>query len=113
VLNCPLVSGSHVLLYFYYTSVITKKVEDRLVSEMRFLGINCVEEASKFLTTHLPKYNRRCTMPVSSEGDLLRPTLHSRELGRIHCIKEERTVKTTLPVLITILSTRSNRRHGR
>lgn len=60
---------------------------------MRLLGIKSVNEANEFLTTYLPKYNRRFTKPAVSDADLHRDALHSRELDRILCIKEERTVK--------------------
>lgn len=70
-----------------------KTLQDRLVREMRLVGIKSVDEANKFLATYLPKYNRKFKKPAVSAVDLHRPALHSRELDRILCIKEERTVK--------------------
>jgi hypothetical protein len=75
-----------------------KTLQDRLVREMRLLGIKSVAEANEFLTTYLPKYNRRFAKPAASEADLHRPSLHSRELDRILCIKEERTVKNDFTI---------------
>lgn len=75
-----------------------KTLQDRLVREMRLLGIKSVDEANEFLTTYLPKYNRRFMKPAASEADLHRPALHSRELDRILCIKEERTVKNDFTI---------------
>jgi transposase len=75
-----------------------KTLQDRLVREMRLLGVKSVEEANAFLTDYLPKYNRRFAKPAASEADLHRPALHSRELDRILCIKEERTVKNDFTV---------------
>lgn len=75
-----------------------KTLQDRLVREMRLLGIKSVDEANVFLKTYLPKYNRRFAKPAASEADLHRPALHSRELDRILCIKEERTVKNDFTI---------------
>jgi transposase len=75
-----------------------KTLQDRLVREMRLLGIKSVEEANAFLTDYLPKYNRRFKKPAASKSDLHQPALHSRELDRILCIKEERTVKNDFTI---------------
>jgi transposase len=75
-----------------------KTLQDRLVREMRLLGIKSVGEANEFLKTYLPKHNRKFTKPAVSETDLHRPALHSRELDRILCIKEERTVKNDFTI---------------
>jgi transposase len=75
-----------------------KTLQDRLVREMRLLEIKSVEEANAFLTDYLPKYNRRFAKPAASEADLHRPALHSRELDRILCIKEERVVKNDFTI---------------
>ena len=75
-----------------------KTLQDRLVREMRLQGIKSVGEANAFLTDYLPTYNRRFSKPASSESDLHRPALHSRELDRILCIKEERVVKNDFTV---------------
>ena len=75
-----------------------KTLQDRLVREMRLLGIKSVDEANTFLTTYLPKYNKRFKKPAASEADLHRPALHSRELDRILCIKEDRTVKNDFTI---------------
>jgi transposase len=75
-----------------------KTLQDRMVREMRLLGIKSVEEANAFLTDYLPKYNRRFKKPAASKSDLHRPALHSRELDRILCIKEERTVKNDFTI---------------
>lgn len=75
-----------------------KTLQDRLVREMRLLGIKSVDEANEFLKTYLPKHNRRFKKPAASEADLHRPSPHSRELDRILCIKEERTVKNDFTI---------------
>jgi transposase len=75
-----------------------KTLQDRLVREMRLLGIKSVDEANAFLAAYLPKYNGKFKKPAASEADLHRPAPHSRELDRILCIKEERTVKNDFTI---------------
>jgi transposase-like protein len=75
-----------------------KTLQDRMVREMRLLGIKSVDEANEFLTTYLPKYNRKFKKQAASDADLHRPALHSRELDRILCIKEKRTVKNDFTI---------------
>jgi transposase len=75
-----------------------KTLQDRLVREMRLLGIKNVDEANDFLITYLPKLNRKFKKEAASEIDLHRPALHSRELDRILCIKEDRTVKNDFTI---------------
>ena len=57
-----------------------------------------MDEANEFLITYLPKYNRKFKKEAASEVDLNRPALHSRELDRILCIKEERVVKNDFTI---------------
>lgn len=75
-----------------------KTLQDRLVREMRLKGIKSVNEANEFLTTYLPKYNRRFRKEAASEADLHRPAPHMRELDRIFSIREERTVKNDFTI---------------
>lgn len=76
-----------------------KTLQDRLVREMRLAEIKSVEAANELLKTYLPKHNRKFKKAALSEADLHRPALHSRELDRILCIKEERTVRNDFTVL--------------
>lgn len=76
-----------------------KTLQDRLVRDMRLAGIKSVEEANAFLTTYLPKYNRKFKKQAVSDADLHRSALHSRELDRILCVKEERTVKNDFTIV--------------
>jgi hypothetical protein len=75
-----------------------KTLQDRLVREMRLLGIKSVVAANAFLESYLPTYNRRFARPAASTADLHRPAPSSRELDRILCIKEERTVKNDFTI---------------
>jgi len=75
-----------------------RTLQDRLVKEMRLKGIKNVDEANEFLKTYLPKHNRKFRKSAASEADLHRPALHSRELDRILCIKEDRTVRNDFTI---------------
>lgn len=75
-----------------------KTLQDRLVREMRLAGVKSVEEANEFLKIYLPKHNRKFKKEALSEADLHRPALPSRDLDRILCIKEERTVRNDFTV---------------
>jgi transposase-like protein len=75
-----------------------KTLQDRLVREMRLKRIKSVEEANEFLKTYLPKHNRQFKKEAALAADLHRPALHARELDRILCIKEERTVKNDFTI---------------
>ena len=75
-----------------------RTLQDRLVRELRLAGISSVEKANAFLTTYLPTYNRRFKKPAASAADLHRTAPHSRELDRILCIREERTVRNDFTI---------------
>ena len=75
-----------------------KTLQDRLVREMRLLGIRSVDEANAFLETYLPKHNKRFQKQARLAADLHRPALHARELDRIFCLREERTVKNDFTI---------------
>lgn len=75
-----------------------KTLQDRLVREMRLAGIKSVTEANEFLTTYLPKYNRKFKKQAASDADLHRTAPHSRELDRILSVREERTVRNDFTI---------------
>jgi hypothetical protein len=75
-----------------------KTLQDRLVREMRLLGIKSVAEANAFLQHYLPQYNRRFRRPAAARADLHRPAPSGRELDRLLCLKAERTVKNDFTI---------------
>lgn len=75
-----------------------KTLQDRLVKEMRLVGIKSIDEANEFLKTYLPKYNKRFRKKPASEADLHGATPQSRELDRIFCIREERTLRNDFTI---------------
>jgi transposase len=76
-----------------------RTLQDRMVKEMRLAGIKSIDEANEFLKMFLPKFNRKFKKPAASKADLHRPAPHCRELDRILCIKEERTVRNDFTVI--------------
>lgn len=76
-----------------------KTLQDRLVRELRLVGIQSVAEANAFLERYLPQYNRRFSKVAASAADLHRPAPASRALDRVLCIKEERTVKNDFTIV--------------
>lgn len=75
-----------------------RTLQDRLVRELRLLGIQSVAEANAFLACYLPEYNRRFTRSAASTANLHRPAPSSRELDRSLCIREERTVRNDFTI---------------
>lgn len=77
---------------------LCKTLQDRLVRELRLLGIQSVAAANAFLERYWPQYNRRFARPAAAPADLHRPAPSSRELDRSLCIREERTVKNDFTI---------------
>ena len=75
-----------------------KTLQDRLIREMRLQRVKSVEEANAFLDVYLPKHNKKFRKQARQKADLHRPALHARELDRIFCIREERTVKNDFTI---------------
>lgn len=67
--------------------------QDRLIKEMRLVGIKTKEEANQFLETYLPKYNRQFAVHARDEANLHRPSLRDKELKQILSIQEKRVVR--------------------
>lgn len=72
-------------------------LQDRLVKEMRLLGISGIEQANAFLDTYRQEYNRRFAVTPQSLQDAHRPVVHSeRELELIFSIHNTRTLSKNL-----------------
>ncbi len=70
-----------------------KTLQDRLIKEMRLMGIKSVKEANKFLKTYLPKYNKKFSLKAHKPEDLHMPVPEGIDLNTILCIKTERAVR--------------------
>src|SRR5512147_74614 len=75
-----------------------RTLQDRLVKEMRFAGVKRVEQANEFLKTYLPMFNRRFRVKPVSDVDVHQPALPMRELDKIFCIREERTLRNDFTI---------------
>jgi len=75
-----------------------RTLQDRLVKEMRLARINSVVQANEFLIKYLPIYNAKFKVKPVSEVDVHQPALSIRELDKIFCIREERTLQNDFTI---------------
>ena len=75
-----------------------RTLQDRLVKEMRLAGVRSVVQANEFLIRYHPIYNTKFKVQPVSEVDLHRPAPSMRELDRIFCIREERTLRNDFTI---------------
>ena len=75
-----------------------RTLQDRLVKEMRLARVNGVEQANEFLIRYHPIYNTKFKVKPASETDVHQPALSMRELDKIFCIREERTVRNDFTI---------------
>lgn len=72
--------------------------QDRLVKEMRLVGVSSIEEGNRFLETYLPVYNKRFRVLPVGKADLHRPVPKSVRLERVLCRKTERCLRNDFTV---------------
>src|SRR5512144_1455707 len=75
-----------------------RTLQDRLVKEMRLSKVKSVEQANDFLIKYLPVYNRKFKVKPASEADVHQSALSMRELHRIFCIRDERTLRNDFTI---------------
>ena len=75
-----------------------RTLQDRLVKEMRLARINSVVQANEFLIKYHPVYNAKFKVKPVSDIDVHQPTLSIRELNRIFCIREDRTLRNDFTI---------------
>jgi len=68
-------------------------LQDRLIKEMRLLGIKTKEEANDFLEKYLPKYNKRFRVVAAHEADVHVKLQRYFNLDKYLCVKTNRTVR--------------------
>jgi len=91
--------------------------QDRLIKEMRLVGIKTLQAANKFLEKYLQKYNERFNVPAKLSTNLHRRRPSRYILDKILCSKEERTLskdstvryKKKVYLIINRVSTRISR----
>ena len=75
-----------------------RTLQDRLVKEMRLARVSSVEQANEFLIRYHPIYNAKFKVKPVSEVDLHRPALSMRELDKIFCIRDKRTLQNDFTI---------------
>jgi len=75
-----------------------RTLQDRLVKELRLAGVRSVEQANEFLIKYLPTHNRKFNVEPVSEVDVHQPAPSMRELDKIFCIREERTLRNDFTI---------------
>ncbi len=75
-----------------------RTLQDRLVKEMRFAGVTSVAQANEFLKRYLPAFNRKFKVTPVSDVDVHQAALPNRELERVFCIREERTLRNDFTI---------------
>lgn len=81
---------------------VNKTLQDRLVKEMRLLGISDIETANTFLSeTFIPKFNERFGVPAAQEGDVHRPLTEREQekLPHTFSVKVTRKVNNDFTVM--------------
>jgi len=75
-----------------------RTLQDRLVKEMRLAGVRSVEQANEFLIRYHPIYNTKFKVKPVSEVDVHQPAPSIRELDKILCIRDVRTVRNDFTI---------------
>jgi hypothetical protein len=68
-----------------------RTLQDRLVSEMRLMGIKSIEEANKYLESYLPKHNEKFKVQALNPKSAYKP-VQNKNLDDIFTMREWRTV---------------------
>jgi hypothetical protein len=66
--------------------------QDRLVSELRIVGVQTMAQANQVVADFLPRYNRRFMVPAAQPGSAYRPTHPGFIPQEVFCLKYRRTV---------------------
>ncbi len=75
---------------------VNQTLQDRLVKEMRLLGINTLEEGNQYLPEFLKDFNRKFAVVPKDKANLHQPLLPQEDLDRILCEQHTRTLSKQL-----------------
>ncbi|MFH1287489.1 MAG: ISNCY family transposase [bacterium] len=76
-----------------------KTLQDRLVKEMRLMGIDSIAEANKFLSKYLLAFNKRFSVEALMPEDLHRSLSKSVDLDKIFSVKTVRVLRNDFTVI--------------
>ncbi len=68
-------------------------LQDRLIKEMRLLGVKTKGQANDFLREYLPKYNKKFEVIAAHEADVHVKLPRYFKLDKYLCVKTDRTVR--------------------
>lgn len=71
-------------------------LQDRLVKELRLLGISSIEEGNKYLPKFIKIFNRKFSVEAKNNVNAHRQLLESQRLDEIVCIKNTRVLSKNL-----------------
>jgi transposase len=77
---------------------MNQTLQDRLVKEMRLVGINDIHRANEFLLTFWDPFNEKFSIPPRNPVSAHRPLLPEHRLERILCKKENRKISKNLEI---------------
>ncbi len=75
-----------------------KTFQDRVIKEMRLVGVSSIKEGNNFFEGYLPKYNKRFSVEAREKTDLHRLLAKDEDIDRKLCIKEERVLRNDYTV---------------
>lgn len=75
-----------------------KTLQDRLVKEMRLVGIKTKEEANRFLTGYVPRHNKRFGRKPAVGANLHSPLAKGFDMDGVLCVKTERALRNDFTV---------------
>lgn len=75
-----------------------KTLQDRLVKEMRLVGIKTKEEANRFLTGYLPRHNKRFGRKPAMDANLHSPLAKGFDMDGVLCVKTQRALRNDFTV---------------
>lgn len=75
-----------------------KTDQDRLVKEMRLVGIKTIEGANKFLKSYWPKHNRKFSIKPMKEANMHRPLPEGIDLEGILCKRTKHILRNDFTI---------------
>jgi transposase len=75
---------------------VNQTLQDRLVKEMRLLGISSMSDANEYAPEFIRAFNEKFAVEAKSASDAHRPVLAQENLGRILRLKESRVLSKNL-----------------
>jgi transposase len=73
-------------------------LQDRLVKELRLLGLSTMEQANQYLPQYIESHNAQFSVHAQHPDDAHKPLLAQHKLDDVFTYKEERTISKNLEV---------------